>query len=683
MHLYIQIMGLQLPSYGLLIATGVVIANFVSYLILRKTKQDGNDFIILEAYGILGGFIGAKVLYLIVSRNQIDWNRITDITYANQLMLSGFVFYGGLIGGILFIFLAGKIHKIPALEYIRNFIFVIPFIHSFGRIGCFMAGCCYGKPYDGSFAVVFPENSYALPGVKLFPIQLVEAGGLMVIAILLIILRLRFHFVYTIEFYFIVYGLFRFILEYFRYDAIRGSWGAFTTSQWISLVFIVIGMIAVFRSKIRKGRDGNSALKRKTFICLCGVLLLVGITVIWHKAVNDKTIRNPDVILKHAIKDTQPESTEILRTTQTEKMEKTIEAEKVNVPELSAQREDTGHIKIRWADDLDGLVTGYFIERCDNRAEIHTWDLIDQVKIEEHVKGQLYEYTDALNSTDPQQYIYRIVPQFRDSDAYVAVKEPGVLCSNWKICIDPGHYAGKNDVPGPDSYGYAEGDFTLPIALELKEKLEKEYGIAVCMTRDTGSISIGGYTDASLDSGHISLRGAYAAEQQCDLFVSIHTNANEDNANGAATYQQPISIDKPIIIANDRMLSSQTLCAVCNQIGKNLADVSYDMGISSHKDFAEITGNNVREWTISYNDSTDESGTVVCRHGDHGQYYGVLRGAEEAGVPGIIIEHGYHTVAEMRAAAQNSNLKSKWAEADAQGIASGLNFQKQNETDKR
>ena len=132
-------------------------------------------------------------------------------------------------------------------------------------------------------------------------------------------------------------------------------------------------MIAVFRSKIRKGRDGNSALKRKTFICLCGVLLLVGITVIWHKAVNDKTIRNPDVILKHAIKDTQPESTEILRTTQTEKMEKTIEAEKVNVPELSAQREDTGHIKIRWADDLDGLVTGYFIESV-LQSEAYGWN---------------------------------------------------------------------------------------------------------------------------------------------------------------------------------------------------------------------------------------------------------------------------------------------------------------------
>ena len=245
-------MGLQLPSYGLLIATGVVVANLVSYLILRKTKQDGNDFIILEAYGILGGFIGAKVLYLIVSRNQIDWNRITDITYANQLMLSGFVFYGGLIGGILFIFLAGKMHKINALEYIRNFIFVIPFIHSFGRIGCFMAGCCYGKPYDGPFAVVFPENSYALPGVKLFPIQLVESAGLMVIALLLILLRFRFQFYHTIEFYFITYGIFRFVLEYFRYDEIRGSWGAFTTSQWISLFLIAGGIAALLRSKVHR-----------------------------------------------------------------------------------------------------------------------------------------------------------------------------------------------------------------------------------------------------------------------------------------------------------------------------------------------------------------------------------------------------------------------------------------------
>lgn len=247
MHLFINILGLNLPSYGVLIAMGVVVANIVAYFVLRQTKLDGNDFLILEAYGILGGFIGAKALYLFVSRDQIDWNRVTDITYANQLMISGFVFYGGLIGGILFIFLAGKVHKINAMEYVRNFIFVIPFIHSFGRVGCFMAGCCYGRPYDGPFAVIFPKNSYALSGVKLFPIQLVEAGGLMIIALLILVLRLRFQFFYTIELYFIVYGIFRFVLEYFRYDAIRGSWGAFSTSQWISLVFIAIGVFVLIK----------------------------------------------------------------------------------------------------------------------------------------------------------------------------------------------------------------------------------------------------------------------------------------------------------------------------------------------------------------------------------------------------------------------------------------------------
>ena len=68
----------------------------------------------------------------------------------------------------------------------------------------------------------------------------------------------------------------------------------------------------------------------------------------------------------------------------------------------------------------------------------------------------------------------------------------------------------------------------------------------------------------------------------------------------------------------------------------------------------------------------------MCRHGNHGQYYGVLRGAEEAGIPGVIIEHGYHTVAEMRDAAKNGDLNNKWADADAKGIASALGFHKLN-----
>ena len=115
-----------------------------------------------------------------------------------------------------------------------------------------------------------------------------------------------------------------------------------------------------------------------------------------------------------------------------------------------------------------------------------------------------------------------------------------------------------------------------------------------------------------------------------------------------------------------------------NFVGQNLAEVSYQLGISSHKDFTMVTKNNVMEWTTAYNDSIVEQGTVVCRHGSHGQYYGILRGAEENGVPGVIIEHGYHTVPQMRDAAMNGELKVKWAEADAKGIMSGYGFQEQS-----
>lgn len=418
-------------------------------------------------------------------------------------------------------------------------------------------------------------------------------------------------------------------------------------------------------------------MKKKIVIALCIIaLFLVTSVAIWHVVLDQKAVQNPKVTVKKEIKQTKSDQEEVQSTeTQTEE---TAEPEKVRISQLCAQREDASHIKIQWVDDLDSLVTGYSVEKCDNRTDkdMHTWTTVGEVDVAEHKKGQDYAYMDALNSEDPQQYVYRVVPQLKDNKAYVVAENPFVLCSNWKICIDPGHYAGKNEVPGADSYGYAEGDFTLQIAEELKQRLEKDYGIAVSMTRDSGSISMGGYTDASLDSGHISLRGAYAAQQGCNLFVSIHTNANNDNANGTGTFQQPIAIDKPIVIANDRMLSSDVLREVCNEVGQNLAEVSYALGISSHKDFTPLSGNKAREWTTSYNDSTKEQGTVVCRHGDHGQYYGVLRGAEEAGIPGVIIEHGYHTVAEMRDAAKNGDLKSKWADADATGIASAMGFHK-------
>ena len=90
MHVYLHLFGLTIPSYGLLIASGVVIGNIIAFFVLKHEKLDFNDWMILEAYCILGDFLGAKLLYLLVSYKSIDWSRITDFQYFNALMLSGF-----------------------------------------------------------------------------------------------------------------------------------------------------------------------------------------------------------------------------------------------------------------------------------------------------------------------------------------------------------------------------------------------------------------------------------------------------------------------------------------------------------------------------------------------------------------------------------------------------------------
>lgn len=260
MKLYFEIWGRKIPSYGLMIVLGVILANLAALLLIRKNKQNIFDFIILEAYTFIGAFAGAKILYLLISYKEIAWEKIFEPAYFNELMQGGFVFYGGLAGGLAVALLAGKLHKINAPVYIREYIFLIPFIHSFGRLGCHLAGCCYGVPYAGIGAVEFPQGSLAPAGVSLFPVQLVESIVLMLTALIILVLQLIRKNRYGIENYFLLYGISRFMLEYFRDDKVRGYLGMWSTSQWISIaLFIVVIVMLLYRH--RTNRDYYSKEK--------------------------------------------------------------------------------------------------------------------------------------------------------------------------------------------------------------------------------------------------------------------------------------------------------------------------------------------------------------------------------------------------------------------------------------
>jgi len=300
--------------------------------------------------------------------------------------------------------------------------------------------------------------------------------------------------------------------------------------------------------------------------------------------------------------------------------------------------------------------------------------VVQEVESDGIVRESNIVIIDKLQDTKPQQYEYRVDIEVADPSTYLPKEGATALASNVLICIDPGHYKGGNLVSGEDSYGYAEGDFTLKLAKELKRILLEEYGIDAYMTREQESITIQGYTDAKLDRGHISLRGEYAAERDSNLFVSIHTNANNENANGYETCMQPIAINKPIVLINTVGCASESAIRAANGIGTGLAQVSYQLGIATVGEFETVEQGNISEWTAQKNDSLDTKGSVYCRLGENGDYYGVLRGASNVEKPGIIIEHGFHTVAEVRREAMEGDLETLWAQADAYGIAYGFGF---------
>ena len=245
MQVHLNIFGLELTGYGTAIMTGIVLASVIGGIHIKRRGLDINDFIILETIGVFFGFLGAKLLYLIVSFNDIEWSRLSEPAYLYYIVNAGFVFYGGIILAAVAVLIAGKLNKIDTWRYFREVVFLVPFAHGFGRIGCFLAGCCFGVPYSGPLSVTFPEGSSAPAGISLFPVQLLEAALLFLISGGIYLFQRKRGTKYTVEAYFMAYGVVRFALEFLRWDEYRGRFLFLYTSQWISLLLIAAALVSV------------------------------------------------------------------------------------------------------------------------------------------------------------------------------------------------------------------------------------------------------------------------------------------------------------------------------------------------------------------------------------------------------------------------------------------------------
>ncbi|MDR2251484.1 MAG: prolipoprotein diacylglyceryl transferase [Endomicrobium sp.] len=238
-------------SYGLFVALAFFTA--ITYLSnqIKKSKEkilSQDELYSLCIYIIVSGIIGARLLFVL--SNPQDF--VLDPMSVFKLWEGGLTYYGGFISATVFVLAYVRIKKISILELGDFFAPALALGQAIGRIGCFLAGCCYGRETNVAWSVVFRDkNSLAVIGVYLHPTQLYEVFGNFLIFIFL-------HFYskknpkkgQITATYFISYAILRFSVEFFRGDSTRGSqYFGLSISQVISICLFIIGVSIVCKKK--------------------------------------------------------------------------------------------------------------------------------------------------------------------------------------------------------------------------------------------------------------------------------------------------------------------------------------------------------------------------------------------------------------------------------------------------
>lgn len=243
---------LNVHMYGIMIAVGILFAFLVLFRYSKVLKLPGKLTDLVYYDGVVSILLGFGFAALF----QATYNYIEHPENGFHLD-GGITFLGGIIGGTVVYLIVWMIFRKKVPGNLYDIMPVIPCMitigHAFGRVGCFFAGCCYGKPTDSIFGVQFPGAYFEKLG-PVHPTQLYEAVFLFALFGALSWLLLKKKFPYTMTFYLASYGIFRFFIEYLRYDD-RGQLGKYLSpSQVWSLVFIGLAVMVFFlqRNYLRK-----------------------------------------------------------------------------------------------------------------------------------------------------------------------------------------------------------------------------------------------------------------------------------------------------------------------------------------------------------------------------------------------------------------------------------------------
>jgi phosphatidylglycerol:prolipoprotein diacylglycerol transferase len=246
-----------LHSYGFLLAIAFLVGLWVASRQARRAGLDPARVTDMAVWVLIAGLVGAKLLLVVV-----DWRYfVASPRQLSSIIQSGGVFYGGLIGGALVAWWYARRHNLPGWRTADALAPGVVIGQAIGRLGCFAAGCCWGKvctlPWAVTFTDVYASRAVGTPmDTPLHPSQLYEALATFLIFAFLLWLapRKSFHGQVALS-YVALYSAARFGLEFFRGDPDRGSWlgGVVSTSQLIAVVLLLGAALLLPRVRRTQG----------------------------------------------------------------------------------------------------------------------------------------------------------------------------------------------------------------------------------------------------------------------------------------------------------------------------------------------------------------------------------------------------------------------------------------------
>lgn len=260
-----ELFGREFGTYGIMVVLGGLACGFLgAWLAKKRFGIDVFDFVLTMLILGAGIFLGAHIVYALTHLDLLikAFQNIGSLWFEkfwNIILycIGGMVFYGGFIGGLITIPIYCHFNKsLNAGNLFDLYAVLVPLFHVFGRIGCFLGGCCYGIESHFGFTVHGNTINPGVNDVNRFPVQLVEAAcNLLIFILILTLFRKALMKDKLIYVYMLVYPVVRFILEFLRGDEIRGFLFGLSTSQWISILLFVYALIRLGIWRLRRDKD--------------------------------------------------------------------------------------------------------------------------------------------------------------------------------------------------------------------------------------------------------------------------------------------------------------------------------------------------------------------------------------------------------------------------------------------